>query len=183
LPVARKSMVLCWFHLNQTCHDLLTAGFGYQRGLALEAVCLRHLWRGEVMSAVNAIEAREKEVINRLKYRRLIRYLKARLPFIPNYKMRRENGQWVANTRIEAFNNWSVASRCKGQSRSWGPAGVRAIAALVAAERNGELESWRQNGEMPAWNISEGYKAIAGASHQIVEADQKADYQGLDCLS
>src|SRR5207237_6481623 len=47
LPIARKEMRLCWFHLTQTCHDHLTAAFGYTVGLWLEGKCLRHLWRGE----------------------------------------------------------------------------------------------------------------------------------------
>ena len=109
LPIARKEMRLCWFHLTQTCHDHLTAAFGYTVGLWLEGKCLRHLWRGEVMAGVNAIEARSSEVVNKPKYRRLIRYLKARLPMIPNYQQCRAQGQWVANTGVEVFNDWAVA--------------------------------------------------------------------------
>lgn len=154
LPAPRKKMRLCWYHLTQTCRDLLTAGFGYARGLALEGICLRHLWRGEVMAAVNIIEAREAEIINKPKIRRLIRYLKARLPIIPNYLLCRSQGEWIANTRVEVFNNWAVSSRCKRQGSSWSPAGVTAVAALTAAQRNAELEVWRQTGELPCWVIN-----------------------------
>jgi hypothetical protein len=93
LPISRKSMRLCWYHLTKNCHDLLTAGFGYARGLALEGNCLRHLWRGDVMAAVNIIEAHAAEIINKPKIRRLIRYLKARLPIIPNYQQCRSQAE------------------------------------------------------------------------------------------
>jgi hypothetical protein len=174
LPISRKAMTLCWFHLNQTVHDLLTAGFGYKVGLSVEGKCLPYLWRGEVMAAIEVIESNAKKAINRPKYRRLIRYLKARLPYIPNYKEKREQGQWVANTRIEAFNNWAVASRCKGQARTWGNTGVRAIAALVAAERNGEMEYWRQYGDLPRWDDS------AQSCYQLSEGIEQIEYQVLD---
>ena len=65
LPLVRKQMRLCWYHLKQNCHDLLTAGFGYARGLVMEAICLRHLWKGEVMKTVNVIEAHAGEIINK----------------------------------------------------------------------------------------------------------------------
>lgn len=76
--------------------------------------------------------------------------------------MRRFDDQWIASTRVEKFNDWSVASRCKGQGRSWGAAGVTAIAVLVAAERNGELSAFRRDGVLPAWELTGQRTLIAG---------------------
>jgi hypothetical protein len=177
LPLARKAMRLCWFHLCKNCQDLLTSGFGYVRGLALAAKCLRHLWRGEVMAAVHIIESHAAEIISKPKIRRLVRYLKARLAIIPNYQQCKSEGEWLANARVEIFNQWAIASRCKGQGATWGPAGVKAIAALVAAERNGELEIWRQGGELPSWEIN------ASTICQVAEVEPPPLFQGLDYLS
>ena len=79
-------------------------------------------------------------------------YLSMRKAHIPDYLSRLRNKEWIANTKIEKFNDWSVSSRCKKKlGMKWTRAGVGAIAALAAARRNGELETWRKEGKLPAW--------------------------------
>jgi hypothetical protein len=174
LPITRKELVLCFYHLSQTVHDLLTSAFGYSLGLALESKCMKCLWQGNVMAAIDAIGARANDVISKPKYRRIIRYLKARIFMIPNYQMRRSLGQYIANTRVEQFNNWSVANRCKSNGSSWGSAGVKAVAVLVAAERNGELNYWREHGELPSWQSN-------SSSHlETFETAQQSDYHLME---
>jgi hypothetical protein len=151
LPVGRKSMALCWYHLIDSCHQLLISSLGKELSFQVENKLLSKLWRGDVSGALCELAINKERVINIVAFRKLQRYLQARRPFITNYEMRRFDEQWIASTRVEKFNDWSVASRCKGQGRTWGAAGVKAIAALVATERNGELANWRREGKLPGW--------------------------------
>jgi hypothetical protein len=58
----------------------------------------------------------------------LIGYLEKRRPDLPNYRARKEAGLWIASTRVEKFNDWSVSQRGKWRGMSWTPAGVVALA-------------------------------------------------------
>lgn len=94
--------------------------------------------------ALLELEANKEKVINKVKLRKLQRYLKARLTDITNYEMRL---RMSSDTRVEKFNDGSVSRRCKGQGRRW----ITAIAALVTAQRNDELRVWQRAGKLPAW--------------------------------
>ena len=147
LPVAGKSMALCWYHLIDSCHQLLISSLGREISFRVENRLLSKLWRGDVSGALlwrgdvsgalAELASHKDLVINKGKFHKLPPDLSARLsarrPFITNYEMRRCDDQWIASTGVEKFNDGSVASRCKGQGRSWGAAGVKAIAVLVAA--------------------------------------------------
>jgi hypothetical protein len=83
----------------------------------------------------------------------LIGYLEKRQPYLSNYKVRKEAGLWIASTRVEKFNDWSVSQRCKWRGMSWTPQGVVALAVLEAARRNGELDDWRHDRKLPDWKL------------------------------
>ena len=84
-------------------------------------------------------------------------YLLMRRQHIVDYLSRLRNKQWIANTKIEKFNDWSVSARCKKKNgMKWTQKGVSAIAAIEAVRRNNELEAWRESGKLPGWeNIIE----------------------------
>jgi hypothetical protein len=79
----------------------------------------------------------------------LIGYLEKRRAYLPDYEPRKRAGPWIASTRVERFNDWAVSARCKHRGMSWSPEGVLAWAALEAARRDGELDRWRQDRELP----------------------------------
>lgn len=151
LPIARKEMVLCWYHLTAKCQQLLSSSFGPVLGWRIGEKILSNLWRGDVWGAIEEIACHKKEIINQADCRELINYLKRRHPYIANYEVRQRAQQWIANTRVEKLNDWAVSARCKGQGRTWTYPGVKAIAAMVVAERNGELDIWRSKGVLPRW--------------------------------
>ena len=76
-------------------------------------------------------------------------HLEKRRGYIPDYQQRKRAGLWIASTPVEKYNDWAVSGRCKHQGMSWSPQGVLALAALEAARRNGELDSWRRDGVLP----------------------------------
>jgi len=151
LPIARKSMALCWYHLIDKCHELLVTSLGKEGSFRVENQLLSKLWSGDVSGALLELDIYKQRVVSQAAFHKLRKYLQERRPFITNYEMRRFSEQFIASTRVEKFNDWSVASRCKGQSRSWAAAGVKAVAALLCAQRNGELEQWRNSGKLPGW--------------------------------
>jgi hypothetical protein len=51
--------------------------------------------------------------------------------------------------RVEKFHDWAVSERCMHRGMSGSPQGVLALAAMEAARRNGELDRWRQDRELP----------------------------------
>ena len=91
----------------------------------------------------------------------LIGYLEKRRAYIPDYEQRQRAGLWIASTRVEKFNDWAVSGRCKHRGMSWSPQGVLALAALEAARRNGELDHWRQERELPERKLPEPIRKVA----------------------
>ena len=91
----------------------------------------------------------------------LIGYLEKRRSYLPNYGERKEAGLWIASTRVEKFNDWAVSGRCKHRGMSWSPQGVLALAALEVARRNGDLDRWRQDRELPERRLPEPMRKVA----------------------
>jgi len=91
----------------------------------------------------------------------LIGYLEKRRAYIPDYQQRQRAGLWIASTRVEKYNDWAVSDRCKHRGMSWSPQGVLALAALEAARRNGELDRWRQDRELPRRELPEPVRKVA----------------------
>ena len=150
LGVSSKAMVVCWWHLRKRCYEQLSAAGGAkERRRALEVELLGRLWEGEVDAAVGLLRGALEWVNNPKAVEDLIGYLEKRRGYIPDYEQRRRAGLWIASTRVEKFNDWAVSERCKHRGMSWSPAGVLALAALEAARRNGELDRWRRDRELP----------------------------------
>jgi hypothetical protein len=115
----------------------------------LERAVLEQLWIGEVDAAIALLQGAREWVRTPKALEELITYLEKRRGTIPNYPQRQRGGLWIASTRVEKFNDWSVSERCKGRGMSWTSLGVLSLAALEAARENGELNPWRQTRELP----------------------------------
>jgi hypothetical protein len=162
LGVSPKAMIVCWWHLRKRCYEnLSTAGGCKDRRHALEKALLGQLWEGKVDAAVKLLEGALEWVRNPKALEELIAYLEKRREFLPDYEQRQRAGLWIASTRVEKFNDWAVSGRCKHQGMSWSPQGVLALAALEAARRNGELDHWRQDRELPERELPEPMRKVA----------------------
>ena len=154
LGLAGKTMIVCWYHVTKRCYeDLSGAGFAKERREEISRHLLGLLWEGKVEEAIAWLrgcrdEARKPDWIDGL-----IGYLEKRRTYLPNYKARQEAGLWIASTRVEKFNDWSISQRCKWRGMSWTPQGVVALAVLEAARRNGELDEWRHDRTLPDWKL------------------------------
>jgi Uncharacterised protein family (UPF0236) len=162
LGIAAKAMIVCWWHLRKRCYEQLSsAGGPKDRRRALEKELLGQLWEGQVDAAVGLLQGALEWVRNPPAVEELIGYLEKRRGFIPDYQQRQRAGLWIASTRVEKFNDWAISGRCKHQGMSWSPQGVLALAALEAARRNGELDRWRQDRELPERELPEPTRKVA----------------------
>jgi hypothetical protein len=162
LGVPLKTMIVCWWHLRKRCYEQLSAAGGPKdRRRVLEKALLGQLWEGKLDAAVGLLRGASEWVRNPPAVAELIGYLEKRRAYIPDYQQRQRAGLWIASTRVEKFNDWAVSGRCKHQGMSWSPQGVLALAALEAARRNGELDQWRQNRELPERELPEPMRKVA----------------------
>jgi hypothetical protein len=162
LGISPKAMIVCWWHLRKRCYESMsTAGGPKDRRRAFEKELLGLLWEGEVDAALELLRGALEWVRTPNGVEDLIGYLEKRRAFIPDYQERQRVGLWIASTRVEKFNDWAVSDRCKHRGMSWSPPGVLALAALEAARRNGELDRWRQDRELPERTLPEPMRRVA----------------------
>jgi Uncharacterised protein family (UPF0236) len=162
LGMAPKAMIVCWWHLRKRCYESLsTAGGDKQRRREFEKELLGLLWEGKVDAAVESLRDALSWVRTPSGVEDLIGYLEKRRAYIPDYQRRQREGLWIASTRVEKFNDWAVSGRCKHRGMSWTPEGVLALAALESARRNGELEHWRRDRELPERTLPEPIRKVA----------------------
>jgi hypothetical protein len=138
-----------------------TAGGPKDRRRAFEKELLGQWWEGEVDAAVEQLRGALEWVRTPKGIEDLIGSLEKRRAFIPDSQERQRAGRWIASTRVEKFNDWAVSERCKHRGMSWTPQGVLALAVLEAARRNGELDRWRQDRQLPERTLPEPIRKAA----------------------
>ncbi len=121
--ITRKTMLLDWHHLRQRCLELSSR---ICRSKAAKAQLLRRLyrrlWRGDVPAAIAVLEAQRLETKNEAKLDELIGYLRARAPWIPNYRQRRIEQRYIGSGHAEKANDLIVARRQKNRGMQWSEA-------------------------------------------------------------
>jgi hypothetical protein len=154
LAVPDKAMVLCWYHLRKRCYQKISgSGLPKAQKKPLLGRVLGALWEGKFDAALGALREVRDSASRPGWIDELIGYLEARRPYLPDYQARKEAGQPLASHRVEKWNDWAVSERCKGRGMSWTAEGVVALAVLEAARRNGELDAWRRDRNLPPWRI------------------------------
>ena len=146
-----KTMILDWQHLKQKCHDLSSR---ICRGKAAKAQFLRRLyrclWRGDVPGALAVLEAERAASKNEAKLDELMTYLQARAAWIPNYRQRRIEGQYIGSGHVEKANDLLVARWQKNRGMQWSEATSDALAALRTLMLDGGWDRyWQQREVLP----------------------------------
>jgi hypothetical protein len=144
LPQA--SLLLDWHHLKEKCRDLI-GRLAPTRPAKLRLVqrVLCRLWRGEVPRALRLLEAYRPHARNQSALDELLGYLRARAPWIPNYRERRRQCEYIGSGLVEQANDRIVARRQKSGGMRWSARGSVTLATLRTLVLNGGWDTyWRQ---------------------------------------
>src|SRR5688572_349221 len=149
--IPRKTMLLDWHHLRQRCLELSSR---ICRSKAAKTQLLRRLyrrlWHGDVQGALAVLEAERAETKNGAKLDELLGYLRAREPWIPNYRQRRIEQRYIGSGHVEKANDLLVARRQKNRGMQWSAATSDALAALRTLMLNGGWDRyWQQREVLP----------------------------------
>ncbi len=149
--LAAKTMLLDWQHLKQKWYDLSRRICrGKQAKAQLLRRLYRRLWCGDVPGALAVLEAERSETKNAAKLDELIGYLRARAPWIPNYRQRWIERQYIGSAHVEKANDLIVARRQKNRGMQWSEATSDALAALRTLMLNGGWDRyWQQREVLP----------------------------------
>ena len=149
--IPTRTMILDWYHLDPKCLELSSR---ICRGKVARAQLgrrlYRRLWCGTVAAAMAFLEAYRPQAKNEAMLETLIAYLHAREAWIPNYRQRRINQQYVGSGHVEKANDLIVARRQKGRGMQWSLATSDALAALRTLTLNGGWDRyWQQRQVLP----------------------------------
>jgi hypothetical protein len=124
-------LLLDWYHCRKKCYDLTSLICRGRKAKAeLLGLLLKHLGRGQVQDALDILQAYRPQAKNIEKLDELINYLKNRQPYIPNYRERRAQRQYIGSAHVEKGNDLLVARRQKHQGMHWSEQTSDALAAL-----------------------------------------------------
>jgi hypothetical protein len=139
-------LILDWYHCKKRCYDLTSLICrGRKAKNELVGSLLRHLWRGQVQEAIDILEAYRPQAKNLEKLDELIRYLDNRRQYLPNYRERRIQQQYISSAHTEKANDLIVARRQKHQGMHWGEQTSDALAALRTLMLNGGWDAYWQD--------------------------------------
>ena len=136
-------MLLDWHHHSQKCMALSSRICRRKLTKAhLLRRLYRRLWSGDVAGAITLLETQRAEAKNEGKLDELIGYLRARAPWIPNYRQRRIERKYISSAHVEKANDLIVARRQKNRGMQWSEATSDALAALRTLMLNGGWERY-----------------------------------------
>ena len=149
--VAPTTMIVDGWHLRKKCAEL---GSRICRGHLAKDRFLRQvqrrLWRGDVDGACAFVEAYRPQARNLEKLDELLASLRARREFLPAYRQRYTNRQYIGSGHTEKLNDLLVARRQKGQGRHWSRETSDGLAALRTLLLNGGwTRSWQHREVLP----------------------------------
>jgi hypothetical protein len=120
------------------------------RALAVLGPVYRELWHGEVDAAIRLLEAYRPHARTVERLDGLIQYLRDRQPYIPNYRARRREREYIGSGHAEKANDLIVAKRQKGAGMHWSLETSDALAALRTLMLNGGWDRyWRHRQVLP----------------------------------
>jgi hypothetical protein len=102
-----------WYHLGKKCYELTSLiARGRVAKNALLGQLMYRLWRGQLDEALALLEAYRPQAKATDSLETLITYLSDRRPYLPNYKQRRAQRQYIGSTHTKRpMIYWSPAAR------------------------------------------------------------------------
>jgi hypothetical protein len=145
ISIEKRALLLDWHHLRVRCAEEASRAC---RGRAASACFLRrlrrHLWRGDVTKALAVIEQELPRARSGATLAAFADYLRARKPYIVNYRDRWRAFRYIGSGQLEKANDLLVARRQKGHGRHWSAETSDALAALQTLRVNEEWDEYWQ---------------------------------------
>lgn len=140
------SLILDGYHCRKKCYDLTSLICrGRLAKAQLLGLLLKHLWRGQIQDAIDILEEYRPQAKNTDKLDELINYLANRRAYIPNYRERRRQRQYIGSAHVEKGNDLLVARRQKHRGMHWSEQTSDALAALRTLMLNGGWDLYWQH--------------------------------------
>lgn len=132
--------LLDWYHLQRKVKDLMTM-IAVNKVLKSEYISELNqlLWVGDTVKAIDKL--RNYQVKNVEKQEELMGYLEKNIPYIIDYKRRKEVGKPIGSGRMEKAGDLIIAKRQKEKAMSWSEKGSNALAVLTAMYKNRATEN------------------------------------------
>jgi hypothetical protein len=145
------TLILDWYHCRKKCYVLTSLICrGRQAKAELLGLLLQQLWRGQVQDALDILEEYRPQAKNLAKLDELINYLTNRQAYIPNYRERRAQRQYIGSAHVEKGNDLIIARRQKHQGMHWSEQTSDALAALRTLMLNGGWDLyWQKHQVLP----------------------------------
>ena len=144
-----SEMILDWYHLAKKCSELTSMicnGIILKKSLLGKLIC--RLWIGDVESALSILQDYRPQAKNLEALDTLITYLSNRKSFLPNYKQRRVNRQFIGSGFAEKANDLIVSRRQKHQGMHWSQDVSDGLAALRTLVLNQGWDQYWQQGQV-----------------------------------
>ena len=140
-------MVLDWDHLARACTERCgTICRSREEKQRLVRHLCRRLWAGQVDAAISVLEGYRQHAKDAVAVDGLIAYLQARADWIPNYRQRRREQQYIGSGQVEKANDLLVARRQKNRGMQWSEATSDGLTALRTLMLNGGWERYWVDG-------------------------------------
>ena len=111
---------------------------------------VRRLWAGKVAAAVSLLEGYRRHAKDEAALDGLVADLQARAEWLPNYRQRRRDQQYIGSGQVEKANDLLVARRQKGGGMQWSLKTSDGLAALRTLMLNGGWDrSWVDGQVLP----------------------------------
>jgi hypothetical protein len=141
-----KELVLDWYHLAKKCYDFSSMICKGRKAKAwLMSRLIPSLWQGNLEDAIAHLEACCPECRNEEKLNDLIQYLKARKPYIPNYRERRAERFYIGSGHVEKACDLIVARRQKHKGMHWSEKTADCLSALKTFTLNKVWDLYWEN--------------------------------------
>ncbi len=146
-----SELIMDWYHLGKKCYELTSLiARGRVAKKALLGQLLYHLWRGQFDEALALLEAYRPQAKDTDSLEKLITYLSDRRAYLPNYKQRRVQRQYIGSAHVEKANDLLVARRQKHQGMHWREASSDGLVALRTLLLNGGWDLyWKEQRVLP----------------------------------
>lgn len=146
-----SELILDWYHLGKKCSELTSM---ICRGRVVKkkllGQLLSNLWRGKGEATLTILKNYRSEAKNVEALDTLIAYLNTRLPFLPDYKQRRADRQFIGSGFGEKANDLIVSRRQKNKGMHWSREVSDGLAALRTLMLNGGWDLyWQKNQVLP----------------------------------